>query len=249
MTVELLVIIFGLGVFTVITFGIILKIRKKTINNQQKIIQNEKLIAIGDLSSRLAHDLRNPLSVLRTSLENIKIVYGENSNAEQSFKRMDRAIDRMVHQIDDVMDFVRQKPIILVNSSLFDILEDTIGALNVPESIQITYPEHDLTINCDVYQIQIVFSNIILNGIQAINENGKIDITASYRGDSIRIIFTDSGDGIPQGVINKIFEPLFTTKQQGTGLGLASCKTIVESHGGAIRVNNNPTSFKIILPV
>jgi len=216
--------------------------------NEKKILANERSIAIGDLSARLAHDMRNPLSVLKTSLENITFVYGEKKELAPNFKRMNNAIDRMVHQLEDVMDFVREKPITSKNNNLFDILDFSINVLNVPESITITYPKDDLIINCDRNQMSTVYSNIILNGIQAMGEKGQIDISSSYSDDSTVIIFTDSGPSIPDEIISKIFDPLFTTKQQGTGLGLASCKTIIESHGGSIRVSNNPTSFKITLP-
>lgn len=220
----------------------------KIIANEKKMRNHERLLAIGDLSARLAHDLRNPLSILKISLENIKLVYGEKSNVVKSFQRIDNAIDRITHQLEDVMDFVREKPIMLKSCGLFDILDSSIDVLNIPESVKITYPKNDLAIICDPYQMSIVFTNIILNGIQAIKEKGEIDISASYSDDSLKVIFTDSGSIIPPEIIFKIFDPLFTTKQKGTGLGLASCKTIIESHGGSIRVNNNPTSFKITLP-
>ena len=220
----------------------------KLMKNEKQMLTNERLIAIGDLSARLAHDMRNPLSVLKTSLENIKLVYGEKNDSAPSFMRMDNAIERMAHQLEEVMDFVREKPVMLKNNNLFDVLDSSINVLNVPESIKIIRPKDNLIIYCDHEQMSTVFSNIILNGIQAMDEKGTIDISSSYSDDSLIIIFTDSGPSIPEEVIPKIFEPLFTTKQKGTGLGLASCRTIIEHHGGSIRVNNNPTSFKITLP-
>ena len=227
----------------------IIQLEKELVIIEKEKTKNEKLIAVGELSARLAHDLRNPLSVLRTSLENIQFVYGEKSDLKRSFTRMNAAIDRMSHQLDGVMDFVRQKPITLINNSLFGVLEGVVTTINIPKSVKITYPKDDLTISCDLIQMQTVFSNIILNGVQAINEDGQIEITASYHNDdSLVIIFTDSGPPIPEKILSKVFEPLFTTKQKGTGLGLSSCKTIIENHGGSIRVTNNPTSFKIILP-
>ena len=221
---------------------------EKLLDDEKELLKNTRLVAIGELSARLAHDLRNPLSVLRTSIENIRFVYGKHTDLTPSFMRMDKAIDRMTHQLDEVMDFVRQKPLTIIETSLFAILDASISIMNIPKSVKITYPKDDLTINCDPDQMQNVFSNIILNGIQAINDNGQIDITTASRRNSSIIVFTDSGPPIPEKVISRVFEPLFTTKQKGTGLGLASCKTIIESHGGTIHVNNNPTSFKIILP-
>ena len=218
--------------------------------SEKKYRTSDKLEVLGEMSARVAHDLRNPLHVIRATNEILKMINPKfDESSLKQFQIQDRAITRMVHQLEGVMDFVREKPLTLVHSSLFTLLDTAIDTLVIPKSVKITYPKNDLMINCDPNQMQNVFSNIILNGIQAIHEKGQIDITTPHRNDdSITIIFTDSGPPIPKDVIPKVFEPLFTTKQTGTGLGLASCKTIIESHGGSIRVDTNPTSFKIILP-
>jgi len=91
-------------------------------------------------------------------------------------------------------------------------------------------------------------SNLVKNASQAIEGNGKISIRIIDKKDNVFIEIEDSGSGIPESVLPKIFEPLFTTKQSGTGLGLASCNSIVERHGGALTVRNNPTVFTIRLP-
>lgn len=93
-----------------------------------------------------------------------------------------------------------------------------------------------------------VFINLIVNAIQAMPQGGEIKMTISESIDTVIIDFIDSGTGIPEKDLDKVFEPLFTTKQKGTGLGLASCKNIVEQHEGTISVLNNPTTFRIILP-
>ncbi len=87
-----------------------------------------------------------------------------------------------------------------------------------------------------------------LNSIQAMHEGGTIEISISEKDNMAVLEFTDSGEGIPYENLGKVFEPLFTTKQKGTGLGLASCKNIVEQHMGKISVKNNPTTFIIELP-
>jgi len=89
---------------------------------------------------------------------------------------------------------------------------------------------------------------LILNGVQAIVHTGTIEITVEENNDGIIIQIMDSGEGIPKENIDSLFEPLFTTKQQGTGLGLASVKSIVEAHGGIISVSSPPTVFTITLP-
>ena len=101
---------------------------------------------------------------------------------------------------------------------------------------------------CDKKQLSIVFSNLVLNGIQAIGKSqGTVEIQI-VENDSVTIQVKDSGTGIPKGDLNRIFEPLFTTKSEGTGLGLASVRSIIHLHNGTISADSPPTVFTITLP-
>ena len=91
--------------------------------------------------------------------------------------------------------------------------------------------------------MEVVFSNLITNAVQAIENNGELNLRINEEPNEVIVEIEDSGPGIPQENISKIFDPLFTTKPTGTGLGLVSCKNIVEQHGGTISVRNNPTVF------
>jgi signal transduction histidine kinase len=97
--------------------------------------------------------------------------------------------------------------------------------------------------------MESAFSNLILNSIQIIGDkNGKITVSIKEKDSQYSITIEDSGEGIDSKIIDKIFDPLFSTKMEGTGLGLASVKAIIEAHGGTIYVKNNPTTFTITLP-
>ena len=109
-------------------------------------------------------------------------------------------------------------------------------------------PENDIEFLFDKDKIDVVFDNLITNAKQAMKNGGKITLKLSESNDQVKILVEDSGPGIPNDVLPKIFEPLITTKQSGTGLGLASVKSIIEQHGGTISVKNNPTTFTIVLP-
>jgi len=103
----------------------------------------------------------------------------------------------------------------------------------------------------DADQIRQVFVNIILNALQAMTEGGRLNIRARRRGEFVEVEFADTGCGIPRIVINKIFDPLFTTKAKGIGLGLSVCKSILERHGGDIRVESEEekgTTSTVSLP-
>ncbi len=225
---------------------------RRNITKQKKFyeenLKNEKMITVGRFSSRLAHDLRNPLSIIKISLENLKLLYGADKSQQNIMDKVERSIDRITHQVDDVLNFVRERPITLNNHKISEIISESLDSIPIPENIKLILPKNNIDVYCDEKQFSIVFNNLILNGIQAINYTGTIEILVEENNDGIIIQVKDSGEGIPKQNIDSLFEPLFTTKQQGTGLGLASVKSIVESHGGIISVTSPPTIFTITLP-
>lgn len=209
----------------------------------------EKLSEMGELSARIAHDLRNPLGIIKNAVELIEISSEEitDEKLKKRISMIKNAADRMLRQINDVLDFVRTRPLQLEKKSLLIILELSFKS-SVPKSIKITKPENDLSISCDSKQLEIVFSNILINAVQAMDNSGEIKVRIKEKENDVNIEIEDSGPGIPEDKIGQIFDPLFTTKSSGTGLGLVSCKNIIEQHKGTISVKNNPTIFEIILP-
>jgi len=214
-----------------------------------KIIKDEKLKAIGELSSRLAHDIRNPLTVLQSFVEILKSRYPEIYEKEiLKFEAMNTAINRIEHQITDVLGFVVTQKLNFTLNNISEILDSSLTGIPIPSKITVSKSQNNVPLYCDFESIRIVFVNILLNAIQAMNNSGKIDINVTQDADNVIISFENSGSSIPEKTILKIFDPLFTTKQEGTGLGLVSCKQIIDSHKGKIDVKNNPTTFTVILP-
>jgi signal transduction histidine kinase len=212
-------------------------------------IRLEKFASIGELSARLAHDLRNPLTVIKGGVE-LLTSKNPSFSDKQSLERIrmvNSAINRMTHQLEDVMDFVRINKLSLEKNSVLGIIQSSIKHVSVPESAEITYPNSDYDLKCDKAKLEIVFVNLLSNALDAIGNEGKIQIRMKSLNGFLNIEFEDSGIGIDQNNLTKIFEPLFTLKQKGTGLGLAICKSIVEQHGGTISVTINPTVFSIKL--
>lgn len=210
--------------------------------------KDAKLITIGELSSRLAHDLRNPLSVIRISLDNLKTLYGTDDVKQKQFDKADRSIDRIVHQIDDVLDFVKEKLPKKNMSSISEIISETLDSLVIPDTIELILPKNDVELFCDKRQLSIAINNLILNSIQAIEGKGTIEIRVKENKSCVIFEIKDSGIGISKKNMPDIFEPLFTTKQEGTGLGLASVKSIIESHDGIISASSTPTIFTMKFP-
>jgi signal transduction histidine kinase len=233
-----------------LTMGInlILILRNKLRQSNEIVLKNEKMTAIGNLAARISHDLRNTLTVIKSevSLMSLQDLAGENM--DDRLQRLTRAIDKMELQIGGVLDFVRERPLKIERFSSNALIKHALENISVPDGIKIVTPVQDVSITGDLAQLETVLSNIIINAIQAMGNSGKITISVEDKPNAFVISITDSGPGIPEKYVHKIFEPLFTTKQLGTGLGLASCYTIIKNHGGEIWVKNNPTTFTIRLP-
>lgn len=218
----------------------------------QEVIKSERLSIIGELAGRLSHDLRNPLSVMKMSLDLIRQCPVDtklsDSKISHRLDSIDKSIDRILHQINDVLSFVRHSTLELSFTSLRNMVVSSIDKVRIPTNVKIHVPENDIKIHLDPVKIDAVFTNIIINAIQAMPQGGEINIHIKSEGKYAAIEFANTGPAIPEEHLSDIFEPLFTTKQEGTGLGLASCKNIVEQHGGTIHATNNPTTFTVRLP-
>jgi len=212
--------------------------------------KKEKLSVIGQLSSNIAHDIRNPLGAIKNSGV---IIDKENKNSNEiisrELKRINISVRRISHQVEEVLNYVRTTPMILKSHSINQTLQEAIDTLDIPQNISINIPKNDITIKFDHEKILIVFINIILNAIQSIGDkNGIITITTSETSSDVTLEFENSGPNISSNDLKHIFDTLFTTKLEGTGLGLSSCKNIIEQHNGEIYATSDPVTFSIKLP-
>ena len=211
-----------------------------------KLIKAEKLSAVGELSARISHDIRNPLSVISNEIQMLKLKKLLNENQT---KRIDNAIKRITHQTEEVLDYVHETPLNITKFNLTELVKDSLDTMMIPSNVKIITPKDEIVIAGDQHKMEVVLINLIYNSIQALEETGgTIDIRLSDTTSEIIIEVIDSGPGIQLEPIEKVFEPLVTTKQKGTGLGLASVKNIVEQHNGSITVKNNPTTFTVKIP-
>lgn len=235
---------------------------KKLLREKQSLLQTEfnrktsqfsssdKFSIVGEFSSKMAHDIRNPLSVIKVQVDLLKLRYSkqEDKILLDSLGRMERAVGGITTQLDDVLHFLKDRTLHLENTGILKILEESLFYIEKPENITIDLPTDDIAILCDKTGMQRVFTNIILNSIQAMNNKGAVSIQASEQNDDVVIEVKDTGPGIPDKYVPKIFDPLFTTKSGGTGLGLSICKKIIDEHHGSIVIKNDPTTFTITIP-
>ena len=236
----------------IILIIVIIRIQKNESEKQnelkKELQKKDRLSVIGELSSRLSHDIRNPLSIISITLENLKLTYPVDDVQKKQFDKVQRAVFRITHQIDDVLDFVRKQPLTLNKTKISDVISDALDSVFLPDTLTLKLPKNDVELVCDAKKLSVVLINLVFNGIQAINGRGIIEIRLEENADNVVLEVKDSGKGISKENLDKIFDPLFTTKQTGTGLGLASVKSIIDAHGGTISVTSSPTIFRIELP-
>jgi len=215
---------------------------------RDELVRKEKFAALGQLAGNIAHDIRNPLTTLKNSMFLIKKSPNPQT-VQKEEPRINRSIDRIAHQVDDVLEYVGFSPLQFSKKSIGEILISSYHSIPIKDNINFNFPDNDIKIECDDKKLERVFTNIILNATQAIgSDKGSIDVRINDKDDRIEIDFENSGPTIDEENLEKVFEPLFTTKMEGTGLGLASCQNIVNLHGGIISVTSPPTIFTVRLP-
>ena len=228
---------------------------------QDQVARSEKLAAIGQMSGGVAHDLRNPLGAIKnaTYMVNKRLaadgVLDDNPKMKHYLEIIDQQIGRSNRIITDLMTFARVNTPNLTPTSLEDVLEEALATMTQQENVTLT---KDVSgglsqIMADGDQLQRVFLNLANNAQEAMPEGGDLNISSQGVNGNIEIAFRDTGSGISDENIERIFDPLFTTKTKGTGLGLAVCQEIVMRHGGTISAARNTdtgvgSTFSVKLP-
>lgn len=231
-----------------------ISMRKKM---EQERLKLEKLATIGELATMVAHDLRNPLSAIRNASFHIrntcpKIASAECNTALEMLGIIEQQTVFANNIVSDLLDYAILKPLQKKRQSVNRILENSLPKGNVPENIMLeTNFAENLFASVDDVQLERVFLNMIKNAVQAMPNGGKLEITTRETRNNVEIVFTDNGVGIPKENFGKLFQPLFSTKPKGIGMGLCICKKVIEQHSGSIEVKSKiaqGTSFTIKLP-
>jgi len=238
-----------------------LKVAKQEVEEQHKklLAQSEKLASIGQLASGIAHEIQNPLAGISGALKVIHSEMKEGDSNKGILGMILEQVKRLSKTAGDLLSFARPSVPKKVASNLNEIIEQAIFFIKQQAEVQGIEINKDLDKNpliasVDPELMKQVFLNIMLNGMQAMKKGGALSISSKIKKEDskVEISFTDTGAGIKEEDRKKIFNPFFTTKHKGTGLGLYIVKNIIESHNGELRVNSEPdkgTSFTVILPV
>ena len=225
---------------------------KKT---QAELVKSERFAAIGELAGMVGHDLRNPLTGIKNSAYFMKKKGNEISQtqAKEMLETIDKCVNYSNKIINDLLDYSREIRLEYQEESLKKLLSESLSLLDIPEEIVIQNNLNDEpAVKVDSDKIKRVFINLIKNAIDVMPNGGKITFDSKQVNFDLEVSFTDTGPGITDEVLPKLFSPLFTTKAQGMGFGLAICKRIIEAHGGTITVKtvkDKGTTFTLTLPI
>jgi PAS domain S-box-containing protein len=212
---------------------------------QEELIKKERLAVLGKLTASVAHELRNPLGTISTSLFYIGEMVGQNQTeaVANTFKRAERGILRCDRIIDELLSFTRAKKL---NQQVTDIdhwLNNILEEHGMPENIEYTYKiDSGTKVIIEPEHFRRAIINVLDNAIQALGDKkshgNKLKVETEVINKKLEIRFIDTGVGIPDDQLEKVFEPLFSTKGFGIGLGIPIVKDIMETHGGGIEYHS-----------
>ena len=219
-------------------------------NTQDELVRKERLATLGQLTATVSHELRNPLGAMRPSMYIIEKSSDKNDEfMQKAIERVDRNIDRCDNIIDELLDFTRITELNLMPTRIDKWLESVIEEQVIPEGLHVDkyFGLKELELNVDVDRLRRAFINVFDNAnhsMMDVNKNiikGKkphLTIKTREKNNRVEIIISDTGCGITNEVLAKIFEPLFSTKGFGVGLGMSTVKQIMEQHHGGIEIES-----------
>lgn len=250
---------------------------RQLLDAQEELVRKEKLSILGQLSGSVGHELRNPLGVMSNAVYFLKTIMKDTDETVKEYLDIIKhEIDNSQRIITDLLDFSRTRSPQTKAVPASELVNESLGRCTVPENVELQTELPDMlpALNVDPLQMVQVFQNLITNAVQAMPDGGTLRVAAQlvsssgFRvsgsnskpktqnskldGDFIEISVNDTGEGISPEGMKRLFQPLFTTKAKGIGLGLTVCKNLVEANGGHIEVESRlgeGTTFTVSMPV
>jgi signal transduction histidine kinase len=225
--------------------------------HRREMARAEHLATVGELAAGLAHEIRNPLAGIAGVVDVMGRELPANSASREVMGDVQREIKHIQAILNDLLSYSRPRPPEFHPADLNTTVEQAILLARQQfrtKPVQVVFEanrELPMVVH-DPGLIQQVTLNLLLNGIQAIPKEGTVTLELSREGEMAGIRIADTGKGISAESLPKIFKPFFTTRSEGTGLGLSLAKSIVESHGGRVEVSSVPgrgTEFRVWLPI
>ncbi len=223
----------------------------------EQLIRADRLAAMGELTAGVAHEVRNPLGIIRASVQLIEEAGGDHERMREATDIVKQEIDRLDRVIKALLDFGRPSKPTFVSTDVEDVLRDVVlftkrfakqASVRIIEEYDGSLPD----VVADPDQLKQVFLNLVTNAVQAMEvEGGEITLSSSYDEDYVQVVVADTGPGIPPEATGKIFDPFYSTRDDGTGLGLTIVHRIIDAHDGHIEVDSTSdgTTFIVEIPV
>ena len=224
---------------------------------QAELLRGERFSTIGQMTATIAHELRNPLGAISNTVFVIRAAAGANDTLGRAVERVERSIDRCNKIINNLLEFTTDGTLKLGSVPVDAWLDRVIAEADVAGNIEVArnFDAAAVTIDADSDRLRRVIHNLIENAVLAVEENsdgGARRVAVSSRvGDGLEIRIQDNGCGIAPDVLPRIFEPLFSTRGFGAGLGLAIAKRVIEQHGGSIAITSTfgaGTAVRLFFP-
>lgn len=224
---------------------------------QEQLVHSERLAALGEMSAKVAHEINNPLGIIKNYLLLVRKATGDTKEAKEYTEILSQEIERIARIVKELLDFHRPKGLDFQPTDVARILSDVLVLMERQFESKRIRVEKRFVPDCPKVlaspeSLKQVFLNIIINASDVMSKGGTFEVSVRCEGKKLLLSFSDSGPGIPPEIIPRIFEPFFTTKApgKGTGLGLSVCYGIIKQHDGSIRYRNtdNGGCFEVELP-
>ena len=214
---------------------------------EDRLLRVARLASAGQLSAGVAHELRNPLAVIETSLFILNERVGNDARTQRQLRRIGEQVTVATGIVNDMLETVRNRPITRAPVDLAAVARDALGRVPRPSNITVAL---DLApgvavVEGDARRLTQVAVNLLSNAVQALSEGAlaapRLALAVAREGDDATLSVDDNGAGIPAAALPRLFDPLYSTRPEGTGLGLALSRRIAEAHGGALTAANVAT--------
>jgi signal transduction histidine kinase len=212
---------------------------------QQELIRKERLAAVGELAGGVAHEIRNPLAGIGGALTMLAREIPTDDDTQEMMEEIQKQIQRMERLVADLVSYARPGKLHSEWIHVHSILEQAAASVSelpsVPKAnLVLDLDPHVPEVYADPRELEHAFENLILNAYQAVGDSGEINVRTRKERDWVHIAVRDDGVGMQAEIRDKIFEPFYTTKARGTGLGLSLVRRAVENYGGRISVESTP---------
>lgn len=218
---------------------------------QQKLLRQERLSVLGELVGGLAHQLRNPLGAIQNAATVVRRVERE-AQRQQALDIIQEEVGRADLTIRALLDYARVRPPDRCELVLGELIQAALEAQPIPSSVAVAVEqEGEIVAAIDPLQLQTALGNILQNTVEAMPNGGRLSVASRRNGAKVLITVQDDGPGVDEGIRDNLFDPLVTTKPEGSGLGLSTARNVIENHGGTLRYAPAPgggARFTVELP-